>query len=187
MPGALPPPPEYMNAVLMLRPVRAEDEPFLQQLRAQVDVERLGLQYWSPEAVELARQIVDFQFKAHSAHYRRVKANWDTKDCIIELSGQPVGRFIVTQGGQEIYLADIAVDRAHRGMGLGQAVIDSVKAECIQSKRILRLHVDPMNEALQFYVALGFRVIEQQPTHLLMEWVPPNLVGKTTVFAPNAR
>jgi ribosomal protein S18 acetylase RimI-like enzyme len=173
-----------MDVLLKLRPVRPEDEPFLQALRAQIDAERLGLQYWSPEAAELARQIVDLQFRAHRAHYRRVKSNWDTKDCVIEVAGQPVGRFIVTQGSREIYLADIAVDRAHRGRGIGQAVIDGTKAECIQSKRVLRLHVDPHNEALRFYLGLGFREIERHPTHLLMEWVPPNLLGRTRVFGP---
>lgn len=173
-----------MNVFLKLRPVGPDDEPFLRELRAQIDAERLGLQYWSPESEQLARQIMAFQFKAHSAHYQKVKSNWDTKDCIIELDGKPVGRFILTQGSKEIYLADIAVDRAHRGKGLGQAVIESTKAECVQSKRVLRLHVDPLNPALQFYLALGFRVLEQQATHFLMEWTPPNLAGKTMVFAP---
>ncbi len=164
-----------MNALLKLRPVRPEDEPFLRQLREQVDSERLGLQYWAPEQQEFARQIADMQFRAHSAHYRKVKANWDTKDCIIELDGQPVGRFIVTQGSREIYLADVSVDRAHRGKGLGHAVIDSVKAECVQSKRVLRLHVDLSNPALKFYASLGFRVIEQTSVNCQMEWVPPSI------------
>jgi alpha-L-rhamnosidase/acyl-CoA thioesterase-1 len=31
------------------------------------------------------------------------------------------------------------------------------------------------------------RVIEQKPTCFLMEWVPPNLVGKTLYFTPEAK
>lgn len=173
-----------MNAVLTLRPVRPEDEPFLRELRGQVDSERLGLQYWSPAEQELAQKIMEQQFKAHAAHYRTLKANWDTKDCIIELGGQAVGRFIVTQSSKEVYLADIAVHRDHRGKGLGHAVIDGVKGECLQSKRVLRLHVDPLNPALQFYAQLGFQVIEQKPTCFLMEWVPPSLQGRTQHFTP---
>lgn len=171
-----------MNAMLQLRPVDADDEPFLRELRAQVDVERLGLQYWAPEAVELARSIVDLQFKAHTAHYRQVKNNWDTKDCIILFNGHRAGRFIVTQDGQVVHLADIVVHTAFRGMGIGAAVIEAMKAECEQSKRFLRLRVDPDNSALQFYLNLGFRVIEQNPVRYLMEWVPQSLQGKTMYF-----
>ncbi len=130
------------------------------------------------------RAVLDSQFQAHEAHYRRVKASRDTRDCIIELNGHPVGRFIVTQNGEEVYLSDIAVHPNFRGQGLGQAVIETTKRECDQSKRLLHLYVDKMNTALEFYVNLGFRVIGELPTHYMMEWVPPSMVGKTTVFSP---
>jgi GNAT superfamily N-acetyltransferase len=173
-----------MNAMLQLRPVDADDEPFLRELRAQVDVERLGLHLWSPESIPLARQIVDLQFKAHAAHYRTIKNNWDTKDCIIIFNGHRVGRFIVTQDAKVVHLADIAVHHSFRGMGIGEAVVEAVKGECNQSQRALRLHVDPTNPALQFYLRLGFRVIEEAPTCYLMEWMPPSLQGKTIYFRP---
>lgn len=173
-----------MNVILKLRPVRPEDDEFLQALRAQVDAERLGLQYWSPEQQELARRVVEQQFKAHRAHYQRVKNKWDTKDCVIELGGMPVGRFIVTQDAREIYLADISVHRDHRGKGLGQAVIEAVKAECTLTKRVLRLHVDVSNPAVQFYVKLGFRVVDQHPLFCLMEWVPQTATGRPVYFTP---
>ena len=171
-----------MNAMLQLRPVDADDEPFLRELRAQVDVERLGLQYWDAESIELARSIVDLQFRAHAAHYKTVKNNWDTKDCIILFNGHRAGRFIVTQDGKVVHLADIVVHAAFRGMGVGAAVIEAMKAECEHSKRLLRLRVDPDNSALQFYLNLGFRVIEQDPVRYLMEWVPQSLQGKTIYF-----
>jgi ribosomal protein S18 acetylase RimI-like enzyme len=171
-----------MNAMLQLRPIDPDDEPFLRELRCQIDVERLGVQYWAPEAAPLAQLIVDLQFKAHAAHYKTVKNNWDTKDCIILFNGHRAGRFIVTQDAKVVHLADIAVHMAFRGMGLGQAVIETVKAECEQSKRMLRLRVDPDNSALQFYLNLDFRVIEQNPVRFLMEWVPVSLQGKTMYF-----
>lgn len=175
-----------MNAFVTLRPVRPEDEPFLRELRARVDVERLGLRYWAPgtESLELANKIVQSQFNAHAAHYRRVKNERDTKDCVIELNGHPVGRFIVSQNEEEVYLADLAVHPNFRGQGIGQAVIEAIKQECESSKRLLHLHVDLMNTALQFYAAQGFRVIGELATHYLMEWVPPSLLGRTQVFGP---
>jgi len=174
-----------MDAFLNLRPVRPEDEPFLRTLRAQVDAERLGLQYWAPESAALAHQVVDLQFQAHAAHYQKVKSNWDTKDCVIEFNGHLVGRMIVTQDAEVVHLADIAVDRNFRGLGIGHAMIEATKAECQQSKRVLRLRVDPMNTALQFYLQQGFVIVGNEPASHVLEWVPPSLQGKTLYFGPS--
>lgn len=173
-----------MNALLKLRPVDPDDEPFLRRLRAQVDTERLGLHAWSPEQAETARLLIDLQFRAHAAHYRKVKNNWDTKDCVIELDGVPVGRFVVTQDSKVVHLADLAVDFAHRGKGLGHAVIDTMKAECEQSRRVLRLCADRSSTVVQFYVQQGFLTVQEELTHWVLEWVPSSLTGKTAVFAP---
>jgi len=171
-----------MNAILKLRPADPDDEPFLRDLRAQVDAERLGLQYWPKEEQKLASSLLDMQFKAHASHYREVTSNWDTKDCIIELEGKPVGRFIVIQNATEVWLADIAVHHACRGLGLGQAVIETVQGECLQSKRLLRLHVDRLNAAVQFYLKYGFQIVETSPANHLMEWRPQTMPGKTVYF-----
>jgi ribosomal protein S18 acetylase RimI-like enzyme len=173
-----------IDAFLKLRPVTPEDEPFLRELRAQVDIERLGMSRWSADSAELALKVLRQQFDAHRAHYKAVKSGWDTKDCIIELNQRPVGRFILTQDSRLVYLADIAVHPAFRGQGLGEAVIEATKNECLESKRVLHLHVDPTNPAGDFYLRLGFRPIERNPTHILMEWVPPSMMDKTRVYGP---
>lgn len=173
-----------MNALLKLRPIRPEDEPALRELRGQLDVERLGLQYWAPEEQAMAERLIKHQYAAHEAHFKRMKRDWDTRDCVIELDGVVVGRFIVRQDAKEVYLADITVNSAHRGKGLGQAVLEAVMGECVQSKRVLRLHVDLNNPALQFYTRLGFRAVEHHALYCLMEWVPATMPGKTLYFPP---
>jgi ribosomal protein S18 acetylase RimI-like enzyme len=175
-----------MNAVLKLRPTDPVDEPFLRSLRAQLDTERLGIQYWAPEQQQLAKQILDLQFRAHSRHYNHIKNNWETKDNIIELNGKPVGRFIVAGDRHEIRLCDIAIDRNYRRMGLGKVILDMTKNECHQSKRPLRLHVDKLNSAFHFYVNQGFRVIQDKETHYFMEWTP-DIDNKTIYSLPNLR
>ena len=169
-----------MNKMLTMRPVRPEDEPFLRELRAEHDVERLHLHDVDPDFEAMKKVILTHQFEGHAKHYKDV--NWDRKDCIIEVDGEPVGRFIVMQNSEEIRLADIVIASAHRGKGIGHAVIEGTQGECIQSKRPLRLHVDKFNPALQFYQQLGFRLLEDRETHLFMEWTPPNLQGKTMYF-----
>jgi ribosomal protein S18 acetylase RimI-like enzyme len=173
-----------MSQILKLRPARPDDEPFLRELKAQLDTERLGIQYWGPGQEETARKVIELQFRGHAAHYAKVKANWETKDNIVELDGTPVGRFILAGGRSELRLCDIAIDRAHRGMGLGKVILDSIKNECARSQRPLRLHVDRLNNAFQFYVSQGFRVVEDVGTHYKMEWNPSPESGRLYSFAP---
>lgn len=169
-----------LNKMLTMRPVVSEDEPFLRELRAEHDSERLHLQELGPEMEEITKVILSSQFEAHSKHYKDV--NWDRKDCLIEVDGEPVGRFIVMQNSEEIRLADIVIAAAHRGKGIGNAVIEGTMGECIQSKRPMRLHVEKFSPALQFYQQLGFRLLEDRETHYFMEWTPPNMQGKTMYF-----
>lgn len=171
-----------MNKLLTMRPVIPEDEPFLRKLRAEHDVERLHLQDNDPDMEHMRKIILDSQFEGHSKHYKDV--NWDRKDCLIEVDGEPVGRFIVMQNSEEVRLADIVIAAAHRGKGIGHAVIEGTQGECVQSKRPLRLHVEKLNPALQFYQQMGFRLLEDRETHFFMEWTPSSLQGKTMYF-PN--
>lgn len=171
-----------MNAVLKFRPVEADDEPFLKTLRAEFDSERLFLTHWEEKGQPFRQHILDLQYKAHASHYQYVKTHWDTRDNIIEFDGKPVGRFIVWGDSHEIRLADIIVGKTYRGFGIGQAVLDTTKAECMQSKRRLTLHVDKYNDTVSFYARQGFYSVEETPTHVLMEWKPGNMPGKPVYF-----
>lgn len=171
-----------MRGVLKFRPATQDDEPFLRSLRAEFDAERLFIQCWDTQDEGLKRKILDLQYRAHEAHYLKVKSNWETRDNIIELDGEPVGRFIVSGDRDEIRLADIVVISRYRGCGIGQAVLDTTKAECLQSKRPLRLHVEKFSQAVRFYLAQGFCSIDETPSHYLMEWRPGSLPGKPLYF-----
>ena len=169
-----------IQKMLTMRPVMPEDEPFLRELRAEHDAERLHLQDWGEEQ-ELARKLIlEHQFEGHTKHFQNV--NWDRKDCLVLVDDEPVGRFIVMQNAEEVRLADIVIAGKYRGQGIGHAVIEGTQGECIQSKRPLRLHVEKFSPALQFYQSLGFRLLEDRQTHFFMEWTPPNLMGKTLFF-----
>ncbi|MBU1169971.1 MAG: GNAT family N-acetyltransferase [Proteobacteria bacterium] len=171
-----------MNSVLKFRPSTPDDEPFLRELRGQFDAYRLLINCWNSQDDTLARRILDLQYKAHQKHYQHVKDNWETKDNIIELDGKPIGRFIACGDKNEIKLADILVEKRYRGLGVGQAVLDTTKAECIQSKRVLRLYVDKLDPVVQLYLKQGFYSIEDTGTHYLMEWKPDSLPDKPHYF-----
>ena len=161
-----------MSSVLKLRPVDPDDEPFLRSLRAQLDSERLGLQWLEQGSDELVKSILDLQFHAHNQHYAKVKSGWETRDNIIELDDRPIGRFIVTGDKHEIHLCDIVIDRQYRGRGIGINIIQNIKSECQQSNRPLRLHAEKNSPILQFYIKQEFRIIEERDSHYYMEWIP---------------
>ena len=169
-----------MNITLTMRPVRDDDEPFLKELRAEFDSERLHLNSWPAELEEQKKILLATQFDAHTLD--RAKADWDKTSCIVEVGGKKAGQFTVFQNSEEIRIADIVISKAFRGMGVGQAIIEGTQGECVQSKRPLRLHVDMLSPALQFYQSLGFRLLEQRDTNYFMEWLPPNMQGQKLHF-----
>ena len=174
-------PPAGAQVNLTVRPVRDEDEPFLDAIRAEFDSERLLFDHTQLEEEE-KKLLLDIQNQAYKKHFDN--ADWDRKHCIIECNGEPAGTFIIFQDKEEIRLADIVIARNYRGLGMGFAVIQSIQAESAQSERPLRLHVTKDNPALSFYEQLGFRLLEDRVTHLFLEWTPPSMQGKTIYFPP---
>ena len=172
---------------MKLRPARPEDEPFLRLLRGQVDNDRLFMNQWDGEDVEgEKRKILDLQFRAKSAHHNILRAGWETRENIVEMDAVPIGYFVVTGGGEELRLVEIAFMREWRGKGLGQMVIGASMEECKKSGRVLRLCVEKTNvRALQFYASMGFYAVDDMKHHLLLEWNskgPTN--GRLYSFAP---
>jgi|GEM_PF-2154584 len=162
-----------MNGILKLRPSRPEDEPFLRQLRMEVNAERLCMNQWLGGDDGMKEKVLEHQFRALSTHQNILRKNWETKDNVLELDGVPIGFFMVTGNDEEIRLSEVAVLVPYRGMGLGKMVIETTKAECVKSGRVMRLCVRRDNlPAVQLYIQQGFYVIEQQPMHAVMEWNP---------------
>ena len=168
-----------MSGILKLRPARPEDEPFLRGMRGQVDTDRLCMNYWQgDDADDLKKKILDLQFNGIQAHQAALKANWETKENIIEMDAVPIGRFVLSGGHEELRLAEITIVKEWRGHGIGESIVNATKQECAQSGRVLRLCVEKSNQrALGLYLAQGFYVVEDQPAHFIMEWNPKGPTG----------
>ena len=175
-----------MSGIMKLRPARPEDEPFLRQLRGQVDADRLCMNLWRGEGVDVEKaKILDLQFRAQAAHHNVLKANWETRENIIEMDAVSIGRFVITGGGEELRLVEIALVPQWRGQGIGQMVIGATREECVRSGRVLRLCVEKTNQrAIALYLAQGFYVIENEAMHFVMEWSAKGPTGgKVHYFA----
>jgi ribosomal protein S18 acetylase RimI-like enzyme len=138
-----------------LRPVGPDDEPFLRALFLAA----------RPDLAVLPPALVDLQFRAQQASYARY-----ADASIVQRDDAPVGRLIVHRAPDEIRLVDVALLPAHRGQGLGAALVGALQAEARASGRPLRLHVAADNPALRLYRRLGFAVVAEEPPYLRLEW-----------------
>lgn len=145
-----------------LRPVTPEDHAFLTALFVTTRDDLASL----PD--ELRDVVVDMQFRAQDASYRR--ANPDAAFDVVEVDGRPVGRLYVDRRLDEIRIIDISLLPGLRGVGLGTALIRAVQAEAAGSHSRVTLHVADGNRAAGLYARLGFRVIGDVGVYRLMEW-----------------
>jgi ribosomal protein S18 acetylase RimI-like enzyme len=110
------------------------------------------------------------QFEAQDAYYREHyhPASFDA----VELDGQPVGRLYVARWEDEIRIIDIALLPAHRGRGIGTALLRGLLNEAAGAGKRLSIHVEKHNPALRLYARLGFTTVADRGVYLLLEATP---------------
>lgn len=154
-----------MNKDIRLRPEQAEDQGFLFAVYASTRADELKPVPWSNT------QKLDFlrmQFNLQTTHYHRHYP--DASYQIVFLVEQPIGRFYVHRGKEEILLIDIALLPEYRGVGIGGQLIRDLLLEAVADAKPVRIHVEWENPALRLYTRLGFQLLESKGVYYLMEW-----------------
>jgi GNAT superfamily N-acetyltransferase len=152
---------------LRLRPATSEDRPFLLAVYSSTREEELAPVPWS-DAQKQA--FLRMQFDAQDAYYHEhyVGATFD----IILLDDIPVGRLYVMREADEIRIVDISLLPAHRGKGIGSALLRALQDEARATGQRIGIHVEKMNPALQLYERLGFQFSEDRGVYLFLLWQP---------------
>jgi GNAT superfamily N-acetyltransferase len=150
---------------LTRRPIAVEDEAFLYEVYASTRADELALVDWD-EAQKTA--FLRMQFAAQHAYYREQYP--DAAFDVILLDGEAAGRLYVHRSPTEIRIVDIALLPAHRGQGIGSALLASIQHEAARDGKPLRIHVERFNPALRWYEKLGFAPVADRGVYLLMEW-----------------
>jgi GNAT superfamily N-acetyltransferase len=156
--------------VIHLRPIRPEDEPFLQRVYASSREEELKQVDWDEQQKD---KFLRMQFEAQHSHYTE---HFPAADFQLILKGdEPVGRLYVDRRSDEIRLIDIALLPEFQREGTGSGLLETLLGEARQTGLPLRIHVEKFNPALRLYEQLGFRQIEDKGVYFFMEWTPnPN-------------
>lgn len=153
---------------LSVRPALPTDEQFLYQLVYQTMFEQLYASAWDPR---IRDHLLNLQIRAKHGSYA---AQFPQADhAIIVLDDEPAGRMIIDRVGVFYHLVDISILPRHRGAGIGTRLILALCAEAELMQKNVRLTVSVANpRALALYKRLGFRVIEDMQTDLVMERAP---------------
>lgn len=150
-----------------LRSLRGDDLPWLRELYASTRSEELAPVPW-PDAAK--RVFLDSQFTLQYQHYQTHYG--DSDFLAIERDGVPVGRYYLQRTAPDHLIVDICLFPGERGRGVAAALIAHSQDEAAAQGCGVKLHVQADNLAAQrLYRRLGFTVIENQRSHLLLHWV----------------
>lgn len=154
-------------AGVSLRPEAPADDAFLLELYASTRAAELALTDWTTDQKEA---FVASQFAAQRAYYRGKfpEASFD----VIERGGSAVGRLYVDRSGGELRIVDIALVPAHRGQGLGRALIEWLQQDAATRAQRIVIHVEANNPARRLYDRLGFVPVRDVFPYVMMAWVP---------------
>jgi ribosomal protein S18 acetylase RimI-like enzyme len=160
-----------VSHILSLRPVAPEDDAFLFELYASTrqDIASLGLGATQLEALLRVQWMA--QRHSHAVRYPHAEHQ------LVLVNGRPAGRLWVALGPEELRVVDVSLLPAHRGLGLGTALLRSLQEEAAAAGKPLRLSVAWDNPARRLYVRLGFTPVDGAATdaaepYLALEWRP---------------
>ncbi len=143
------------------------DHPFLQRLYASTRDDIAQVDFTDDERNAFLLHQWDAQHRDYTRRFPQAVHQ------IIEVDGQDVGRTWVDRRHDEIRLLDIALLPDARNRGLGKQLLRELQDEARAAATVLRHSVEVMNpDALRFYERLGFTVVDDWETHLLMQWDP---------------
>lgn len=151
------------------RPITPDDAPFVRHLygvtlRSQMPFEEAGLDH------DQIEQLLNHQLAAQTLHY---SSNYpEAEISIIEREGEPVGRLIIIHFEHELRLGDLMILPEHQNRGICSYIMNEYVAEGLASGRVIRLHVEKFNRAVELYTRQQFVVIEDLASHWLMEYRP---------------
>ena len=134
--------PEHLTTRMALRPARIEDFDYCAHL------------YFQGMGV-----IIMQEMEVQAVGFRK---RWDvTQVRIITLDGRKIGWLQSFVEEDALFLAQLFIDGAWRGQGIGTKVVEGLIKEAARAGRAVTLGVVKTNPALRLYQRLGFRTTHE--------------------------
>ena len=103
---------------------------------------------------------------------------WDlTQVRIIALDGSDVGWLQTVSQNEELFVAQIFVDRPFQRRGIGTEVMKRLIGEAARVNQTMRLNVVRINPAARLYERLGFQIIGEDDRKFYMKRDPVTLLS----------
>jgi ribosomal protein S18 acetylase RimI-like enzyme len=153
------------KAGLTFRRITDADLPFLALVYASTRAGELAVTDW-PEEQKAA--FLEQQFQAQHAHYQQYypQADW----LVTMREGGDIGRLYIERWPSQHRIIDITLLPAHRGNGLGAALLRDLQDEAAGAGKAVSIHVEKNNPAMGLYRRLGFATAEDKGVYDLMRW-----------------
>jgi ribosomal protein S18 acetylase RimI-like enzyme len=157
--------PRAAHAGLTFRPIAESDLPFLAQLYASTRTEELAILPWTEEK---KAAFLKQQFEAQHKHYQEYypDADW----LVTMRAGEDIGRLYIERWPSQHCIIDIAFLPAHRGKGLGEALLRDLMDEAAACGKAVSIYVEKYNPAMRLYRRLGFTTEEDAGVYDRMRW-----------------
>ena len=153
--------------MIQLRPVKDSDLSLILKIFRSTREKELSLTNWG----ELQKEaFILMQSTAQDAQYKQ--AFPDAFFEIIEFNKKSAGRLYTGETEQEIRLIDITLLPEFRGKSIGTKVLEGLIKRSCDKQKLLTLHVEPDNPALQLYLRLGFKYTRNNGKQYYMEFKP---------------
>ncbi len=91
---------------------------------------------------------------------------------IVSADGIPCGYVCVEYATDHIHLAEIVIDPAYQGKGLGTRLLKGIIDSANEMHKPVRLHTQLKNRAIGLYLRLGFVEYGRTERHILLEHYP---------------
>jgi len=155
----------FPSPVLQLRAAQPEDEPFLFRLFAASQTQLDGLR----TQPDLWQTLVAMQYRGRQMTYA-ARYPMAENFLLLDRDGNSVGRVLLNRQPGCWSIVDIDILCAHRGQGIGTAVLRHWQQQAAQAGVSLALQVNAANPARRLYERCGFKVNAEDLLDATLTW-----------------
>ncbi len=150
---------------LTLREVSLPDEAYLLGLYSSVREAELAMVPWTDEQ---RSAFVRHQYAAQRNHYRTEFP--EAQHSILLKDDVSVGMLYIDFTQADVKVIDLIISPSSRNLGIGSSLLKVLQSEASRLQKPITVFVDQQDRSINLFDRLGFKPVEEQGMHILLEW-----------------